>query len=253
MKEIRAKEILEFVSDFAIRAEKVERFVGNPYVKGDNVAEHLSRLQRLLVCIAPYLKKEFPEEKDLVEQISTILTLHDDDEIIVGYDVITQIKNHDTRNDEEIEDFKKAISRLSERSQKFMIPAFNAFRTKDSRAAKIAKAIDNVGGSQLVVEQKIGLINPSVAKFAIHYGDSVRGASEATDALVDAQIKQVIDYRKYLRTHPEEIESLVSSLQIPDPEELHRVARKAKELVEIDELTHEYNVEEALTPLDKLD
>src|SRR3989344_4160953 len=136
MKDMQPREILDFVGEFATKAGKIRRFEAHPYVDGDSLSEHHHRLQRLLVCIAPYLKEEFPEEKDLIENISMILTLHDDDEIMVGFDVTTQFKNPDESWDTEVEDFKKAVTKLGEASRGFMIPAFAAFRMRESRAAK---------------------------------------------------------------------------------------------------------------------
>ena|SRR3989344_5768331 len=253
MWEIKAKEILDFVGDFTTRATRIRRFEAHPYVDGDNLAEHHHRLQRLLVCIAPYLKEEFPEEKDLVEKVSAILTLHDDDEIMVGYDVITQLKNHETRDVEEMRDFKDAISKLGEKSQEYMIPAFNAFRTKNTLADKIAKSLDNLASNQVLIEQRFGLINVNCAKFTIEYGGKVRGASKTTDALIDAQIEQIVEYRRYLRSHPKELERLLDAhYKNMDPKERARIINKAKELLEIDVLTHTWDPERTLVPLDKL-
>ena len=252
MKDMQPREILDFVGEFATKAGKIRRFEAHPYVDGDSLSEHHHRLQRLLVCIAPYLKEEFPEEKDLIENISMILTLHDDDEIMVGFDVTTQLKNHDTAFEEEVSDFKKAVLKLGNESQNFMIPAFAAFRMRESRAAKIAKALDNLAGNQVLVEQKFALINPNPSKFTMNYAEKVHGASRATDALIDAQLSQIVEYRKYLRAHPEEIEPLLAPLKISDEKEKQRVLKKAKELLEIDVVTHVWDPDQTLVPLDKL-
>jgi 5'-deoxynucleotidase YfbR-like HD superfamily hydrolase len=245
---------LDFVGEFATRAGKIRRFEAHPYVDGDSLSEHHHRLQRLLVCIAPYLKEEFPKEKDLIEDISLILSLHDDDEIMVGYDITTQLKNHDASFDGEVRDFKKAVSRLSKKSLDFMTERFRSFRTRDSRVAKIAKALDNLAGNQVLIEQKFALINPNPSKFTIEYAEKVKGASKTTDALIDAQVSQIVEYRKYLKAHPKEVERLIDArLPISDPKERKRVIAKARKLLEINVLTHVLNLSQTLVPLDKLE
>ncbi len=253
MQPMKPREILDFVGDFSTRAGKIKRFEAHPYVDGDSLAEHLHRLQRLLVCIAPYLKEEFPEEKDLVEQVSMILSLHDDDEIIVGYDVTTQLKDHNASSEGEVASFEEAVYKLGEKSREFMTPMFTAFRNKSSLPANIAKALDNLAGNQVLVEQKFALLNPNCAKFTIDYGEKVKGASKATDALIDTQIAQIVEYRTHLCTHPEEIEALIMPLNISDPKEKMRVIEKAKTLLEIDVLQHVWDKDQTLIPLDKLD
>lgn len=189
--------ILEYVSEFQTRAEAVKRYEGNPYVDGDNVAEHLSRLARLLISIAPQLKVEFPDEKNLIEKVLVTLIIHDDDEVIDGFDIPTALKVHNAKDEEEIGKFDETISRLGDSARNYLTPLFTSFRSKDSLASKIAKALDNIAGNQLVIEQKVGLINPDQARFAIEYVEKVRGISKTIDLLIEAQIGQVVDYRKW--------------------------------------------------------
>ena len=78
MELLEATKILEFVSNFQTKAQTIKRYEGNPYVEGDNIAEHLSRVARLLICIAPDLKKEFPNNPSLIEEILVCLLVHDE-------------------------------------------------------------------------------------------------------------------------------------------------------------------------------
>lgn len=242
MNENEATKILEFVSDFQNKAQNIKRYEGNPYVNGDNIAEHLSRVIRLLFCIAPELKKEFPNNKNLTEEIAVCLLIHDDDEVIEGFDIPSPIKNHNIKDDEEIEKFKKSISNLSEDSRNLFISAFNSFRRKDSLAAKIAKVLDNIAGNQLVIEQKVGIISPNQAKFSIEYVEKVRGISKTTDAIIDAQIDQVIEFREYLKLNPDKLKNLVEPSLI----------QKAKDLLKIDISSYQLNKDQIFAPLEKL-
>jgi hypothetical protein len=52
--------VLDLTAHFQTEAQKVKRYGKNPFVEGDNVAEHSARGLRLLVYIAPDLKNEFP-------------------------------------------------------------------------------------------------------------------------------------------------------------------------------------------------
>lgn len=246
-----AEKILDFVGDFQTRSEKVMRFVGHPYVEGDSVAEHLTRLQRLLVYVTPFLKEEFPKERSLIEDISRILLLHDDDEIIVGFDVITQIKPH-TNDKEEVREFRKQVGKLGKKVADFLTESFEAFRLKETRASKIAKALDNLAGNQVLVEQRLALINPDATKFTVEYAKKVRGASKTTDALVDAQIKQILDYRKFLKTNKQELARLIDLLKIKNEKKYEEVIVRASQLLQIDISLHTYEVQRALTPLQKL-
>ena len=144
MELLEATKILEFVSNFQTKAQTIKRYEGNPYVEGDNIAEHLSRVARLLICIAPDLKKEFPNNPSLIEEILVCLLVHDDDEVIDGFDIPAPIKNHNTKDEDEITKFKESVANLSENSQDFLVSVFNSFRRKDTLFAKIAKVLDNI-------------------------------------------------------------------------------------------------------------
>ena len=237
-----AIKILEFVSNFQIKAEAIKRYEGNPYVKGDNIAEHLSRVARLLICIAPDLKKEFPDKPSLAEDALICLLVHDDDEVIDGFDIPTALKTHNVKDEEGVEKFKKFVTNLSNDSKNLLISAFSSFRRKDSLAAKIAKVLDNISGNQLVIEQKIGLINPDQAKFAIEYAEKVKGISKTTDILLDAQIAQIVEYRDYLKSNENELNNLIDSSSL----------QKAKELLQINILSHSLDKSKINIPLNQL-
>jgi len=242
MENLEATKILEFVSSFQTKAQNIKRYEGNPYVSGDNIAEHLSRVARLLICIAPDLKKEFPNEPSLVEETLICLLVHDDDEVIEGFDIPAPIKNHNTKDEEEIEKFKTSVSHLTGDTQKFLVSAFSSFRKKDSLAAKIAKVLDNISGNQLVIEQKTGLISPDQAKFAVEYVEKVRKISKTTDALIDAQIDQIIKFRDHLKHNPNELNNLLEPSLI----------QKAKELLEVDILSYQLDKDKIFYPLNQL-
>ena len=106
------KSVLDLTAYFQTEAEKILRYEKNPFVEGDSIAEHLARGGRLLTYITPALQEEFPEEPSLIGDIFVRLMVHDDDEIIEGFDIPTAIKNHDVKNDEEISAFSKAVSGL---------------------------------------------------------------------------------------------------------------------------------------------
>lgn len=216
------RKVLDLVANFQVKAQTIKRYDKNPFVVGDNIAEHLARAARLLVYITPNLQQEFPGEPGLVEEVFSCLLVHDDDEIIVGFDIPTGIKNHNANDGEEIKQFSEAVSGLPEPVKEFLISRFSSFRNKDGLAAKIAKALDNITGNQLVIEQG-GLVNPDSARFCIEYAEKVKGVSKTIDALVEAQVQQVIGWRK-----------------------------KAKELLEIDVATHTLDKSKMYTPIDQL-
>jgi 5'-deoxynucleotidase YfbR-like HD superfamily hydrolase len=212
MNSYNPKEILELSSDFQIKAQNIKRYEGNPYVVGDNIAEHLTRLSRLLISISSHLKDEFPNTENLIEDVLVTLLVHDDDEVIDGFDIPTAIKVHNSKDKEEIEKFEKSVSVLGEQTETYLTRLFTSFRKKDTLVAKISKALDNIAGNQLVIEQKIGLINPDQAKFAIEYVERVKGTSKIIDALIDTQIEQIKEYRKSALTNLENLPENASRL-----------------------------------------
>ncbi len=237
MQKSEAKTILEFVSNFQDKAQSIVRYEGNPYVEGDSIAEHLSRLGKLLICIAPHLKKEFPENTLIVEEIFTCLFVHDDDEVIDGFDIPTAMKVHNVKDEEEIVKFKHSVHSLDDKTKESLTSAFTSFRKKDSLASKIAKALDNISGNQLVIEQKIGLINPDQAKFAVEYVEKVRGISKTIDILIDAQIDQIIEER-------------INFLQ--DVEGLKKLPQKSEMFLKIDLTNHVLDKAKINIPLSDL-
>ena len=233
--------VLDFISDFQARAQSIKRFVGNPYVEGDNIAEHLSRLSRLLFCVAPALKKEFPDDHNLIERVMITILLHDDDEVIDGYDIPTAMKNHNSKDEEEILKFRNHISKLPRETQDYFLDAFTGFRKKESLESKIAKALDNIAGNQLVIEQKIGLINPDQARFAIEYVQKVKGISSSIDLLIESQINQIVETRKSLLAN---IGKVNFDLKISES--------KALSLLSIDIFKHELDRSKVNLPLTDL-
>lgn len=238
-----ATKILEFVSNFQTKAQTIKRYEGNPYVEGDNIAEHLSRVARLLICITPNLKKEFPNEPTLIEETLVCLLVHDDEEVIGGFDIPAPIKSHNSKDGEEIEKFKEHVSKLTKETRDFLTSTFGSFRKKDTLFAKIAKVLDNISGNQLVIEQKIGLISPDQAKFAIEYAQKVKGVSKITDHVIDAQVAQIIEYRDYLKSNPDELNKI---------DGVSEFIEKAKELLQIDVLSHSLDKNKIFTPLNQL-
>jgi 5'-deoxynucleotidase YfbR-like HD superfamily hydrolase len=232
-----SRQILDLVSGFQIKAQNIRRYEGNPYVSGDNIAEHLLRLARLCISIGPDLKKEFPDDPQIIENLLVTLLVHDDDEVIDGFDIPTSMKIHNAKDQEEIERFNHSISSLNDETKKYLGDAFGSFRRKDTLVAKIAKALDNIAGNQLVIEQKIGLINPDQARFAIEYVEKVRGVSKTTDSLINAQIQQIIEFREYM---------------LDNPDELKRLPEKTKELLKIDVMKHVLDRSKINVPLEKL-
>jgi 5'-deoxynucleotidase YfbR-like HD superfamily hydrolase len=216
------RKVLDLTAEFQGKAQQIFRYDKNPFVVGDSIAEHLARVLRLLTYITPNLLVEFPEEPSLVQKVFSCLVVHDDDEIIEGFDVPTAIKVHNEQDGEEIRKFSEAVSALPGLSREFLINRFSSFRKRDTLASRIAKALDNIAGNQLVIEQG-GLVNPDSARFCIEYAMKVKGVSKTTDALADAQIEQIIEWRK-----------------------------NAKRLLEIDVETHTLDKSKVYTPIDQL-
>jgi hypothetical protein len=228
------RDILNYVSEFQIKAQNIKRFEGNPYVNGDNIAEHLSRLARLLISIAPQIKKEFPDQNNIIEEILVTLPIHDDDEVIDGFDIPTALKVHNVKDKEEILKFEHSVSTLGEEGKNYLVPLFTSFRNKDTLIAKIAKALDNIAGNQLVIEQEKGLINPDQARFAIEYVEKVRGISKTIDNVIDAQIEQIVEYRK---------QALLNIKSLPE---------NAERLLKIDILNHKLDKSKINLPLEQI-
>lgn len=237
--------VLDLTAIFQTRAEKILRYEKNPFVEGDSIAEHLARVARLLTYITSGLKDEFPDQPSLVGDVFVCLMVHDDEEIIDGFDIPTAIKNHDVKNDEEISAFANAVSGLSEDRRNFLISTFSSFRNKSSLAAKIAKAIDNITGNQLVIEQRIGMVNPDSARFCIEYAQRVLGASKVVDTLITAQIQQVVGGREKLKSDEQEIQRISRISSLPD-------TSKVRELLDIDVMTHVLDKSKVYTPLSDL-
>ena len=229
---------MDFVSNFQIKAQSIKRYEGNPYVEGDNIAEHLSRVSRLLICLAPQLKAEFSNYPTLIEDIAVCLLVHDDDEVIDGGDIPTAFKAHNVKDEEEIAKFRVSVDSLPDSVREFLTVAFISFRKKDVLSAKIAKALDNISGNQLVIEQEIGLINPDQAKFSIEYVSKVKGISKTLDVVAEAQIRQIVEFRKYLKLHPGDVGDLLDSMGIEDSSEKKELLMKVKGLLEIDVVSH---------------
>jgi hypothetical protein len=201
----------QLVEKFQLGGERVARYEGNPYVIGDNIAEHIARGVRLISYISTELEREYPSERDLVRDILTTFIIHDDDEIIDGVDIATFKKNHNIKDEDEVEAFTKSIESLPQDSFQRHSQLFQSFRNKDTLASRIAKQIDNVVGNQLVVEQKAGVIAPISAKFAIEYVRKVRdlSGSEIIGKLIDSQIESIMELRRKLLHNQKELKSII--------------------------------------------
>src|SRR3989344_5036664 len=152
-----ALRILDTASDFHLGAEKVLRFVGDPNVDGDNIAEHTARAMRLAVYAMPFILVEFagdPEIKNLAENIYATILVHDDEEIEQGFDIISPKKKHNVLDEEEIELVNKKMKKLPAASRHYVINLFSAFRKRNTLASKIAKVFDNLSGNQVVLEYR---------------------------------------------------------------------------------------------------
>ncbi|MEI6660094.1 MAG: HD domain-containing protein, partial [bacterium] len=176
-----ASNIIETLTDFQLGAEKVYRFIGNPYVDGDNIAEHTARIVRLAIYTMPFLVEEFknhPDISHLAEDIYVTVLTHDDEEIAQGFDMVTFLKNHDSRNQEEIDSVKNKMSKMPAVSQDYVMKQFISFREQDTLVSQIAKILDHVAGNQTKMEQKLGIVNPDGAKFTIEYVEKYKGVSK---------------------------------------------------------------------------
>lgn len=204
-----AKSILAKVSQFQLRAESIMRYEGNPYVEGDNIAEHQSRCIRIAAYIMPHLLFEF-DEPCLAGEIYATLLFHDDDEILEGFDIITSKKEHNVKDKEEVKNLDLAMTEVNKKTKEYVVSLFRNFRARETLASKIAKVIDNLAGNQLVYEQKLGVIAPDSVKFAIWYinNEKVRGVSKTTDTILDAHTQMFYDYRKFVETNEQEIVKL---------------------------------------------
>lgn len=243
-----ASDILDTLSDFHLGAEKVYRYIGDPYVDGDNIAEHTARTIRLAIYSMPFLLEEFaehPDIKHLPEDIYATILTHDDDEVAQGFDIISMNKNHNSRDQEEIDAVNEKMKNLPAPSREYVIKLFSSFRRKDTLAAKIAKVFDNVTGNQLVLEQKLGIVAPNAAKFAIWYAEKVRGVSKTTDLLLDALVKQIVDYREFAKNNNAELEILIDKALAQEGCNLPRNELKnlIRKLLEIDILSYELQKE----------
>jgi 5'-deoxynucleotidase YfbR-like HD superfamily hydrolase len=207
-----ASRILDTLSEFHLGSEQVYRFVGYPHVDGDNIAEHTSRAIRLAIYTMPFILEEFndhPERVNLAENIYATILTHDDEEIAQGFDIISPFKNHNANTQGEIDLVDKKMKNLPDVSRKYVINFFTSFRKRDTLASRIAKACDNIGGNQPVLEQKLGLVPPDSARFALEFVEKVRGTSKTTDLLIDAHIKDIFDYRKFAKNSEAEQKILI--------------------------------------------
>ena len=91
-----------------------------------------------------------------------------------------------------------------------------------------------------------------MAFFGERYGEKVKGASKTTDALVHAQIAQVIKSRNDLKKNPKRVKEMIKIFFHVSPKELERLTKKAMELLKIDVTKHKWDKEKTLIPLDKL-
>lgn len=239
-----ALSILEATSDFQLGAEKVERFVGCPYVDGDNVALHTARSVRMAIYAMPFILKEFSDHSDignLAENIFATILIHDDEEIAQGFDIISPLKNHNADIQEEIDLVKNKMKNLPIASSAYVIKLFSSFRKRDTLYSKISKVIENLASNQLVIEQKLGLVTPDSTKFAIDFVDKFRGTSKTTDLLVGAQITQIIDYRNFAKDNENEIDLLIDKSFKQEGCKLSKDDLKIliKKLLEIDMSSHQ--------------
>ncbi|OGI67126.1 hypothetical protein A2823_01705 [Candidatus Nomurabacteria bacterium RIFCSPHIGHO2_01_FULL_41_91] len=243
-----ALRILDTASDFHLGAEKVLRFVGDPNVDGDNIAEHTARAMRLAVYAMPFILVEFagdPEIKNLAENIYATILVHDDEEIEQGFDIISPKKKHNVRDEEEIELVNKKMKKLPAASRHYVINLFSAFRKRNTLASKIAKVFDNLSGNQVVLEQKLSIVGPDAARFTVYFIDRTRGASKITDLLINAQIKQVLEYREFSKNNISEIKMLAKKVITQEGCKLSisELEKLIKKLLNIEVLSHPLNKE----------
>lgn len=248
-----AADTLQTHSTMHLAATQVERFRNNPHVLfTESVALHLSRMIRLAAYILPTLQEEFkdhPEAKNLEQDLLLTAFFHDDDEIIAEYDELTFNKNHNANDEQEIANFKKAHQLLPAETLPYLTNYFEQFRHKTTLAAKIAKVLDNLTGNQFAIEHQIGMINPDYALVCIEYVEKVRGVSQTTDALIDAQIEQIKTLRQELQTNHDLLSHLAYALKDNGHGHHSDILNNMIKLLRVDIDEYEINRDHIYTPV----
>ncbi|MDQ6984878.1 MAG: hypothetical protein Q9M91_04990 [Candidatus Dojkabacteria bacterium] len=191
--------ILELVSKNQFLAERLERYKDNPYVKGDTTAEHISRGIRLISYIAKDLEEEFPKEENLIQDLYATFSIHDDDEILHGSDVDAYNKGNDKiTTAQKISLVSKSLSNLDSEASLYLEKLYTGYKNRSTKSGQIAVQIDRLVGNQLVIEQRVRLISPLIAKFCIEYVEKEKAISGSVimDHLINEQIASIIKIRE---------------------------------------------------------
>lgn len=159
---------LEYVSNMSQQGALVKRYLLNPHVtRKDSVHEHIARITRLATAVLPILRLEFADQPEILEALNhlqTIVSIHDDEEIIAKIEIATFAKQHDKDNAGEIALVSQHVSTLTPAQRDYLVKYFSAFRQRKSQTgaikmlADIAKVLDNIVGNQLAIEERTGLI-----------------------------------------------------------------------------------------------
>jgi hypothetical protein len=169
------------------KARKVVRYVQNPHVTGDNIAEHLAFGYRYIIYLSPKLRREFSNSKDFIFRLLNSFLVHDNDEILQEEDISTFKQDHNADNMSVINRQKKLYSDYGIDCAKTNIDFFEAYKAKSDLIAKITKAIDAIIGTEFAVEQKIGMINPFYYIMCQNYLNQHLGVSK----VIDEEIKKL--------------------------------------------------------------
>ncbi len=240
-------DILRVSSSLQVWAQKSRRFVGNPHVDGDTVAEHVDRMTRIAVMTLPALWKEFPDKKDELCPLVPMIVVHEMGEMSVHGDVAAFIKDYGAIESRELQTVKSYTERLPKDSGEFILQLYNEHEDQHSLVAKLTKAFDRLATTAPVIEQKIGVIQPDYAKLSVEYVQKQLGVSNTTDKLIKAQINRILRLRKKWRTR-EELIRLAETFADTwgTPEELFNIF---KLMLSIDLKNYTANRERAYIPI----
>ena len=229
---------------------------GMPHISGDTVAEHLARCLRLAAYLMPFLQAELghlPGHELFGELLYTTLLFHDDDEIVAGHDIPSPLKQHNSKDEQEIEDLRRSLGVLTPTQQQYALKPFAEFRARQTVIAGVAKVIDRVTANQLIIEQKLCLVAPDSAKYALEYirDPLVVHKSKTTDVLLEAQTRQIVDERNKIKNDEAFIVETARSISNDQrcSKTADQMTETIKRLLVIDLDSYSYHQEDIMKPL----
>ncbi|MBP7057608.1 hypothetical protein KBB08_03935 [Candidatus Gracilibacteria bacterium] len=254
-----AHNTLKYVSQMSVRGSLVMRYLLNPHVtRKDSVHEHIARIVRFATILLPVLRHAFRDDDAVLSELNhlqTIVSCHDDEEILAMEDIATFVKAHGAADADEVAKVRANLASVTEAEREYLVEKFALFRQRKTLSgaprmvADIAKVLDNLVGNQLAIEDKVGMIHPDYVIACLRYVQDYEGkVCDVIDQLISAQVREILAVRAAYNDEGQ-IEALVGQWVGEGKGVQEALVRKVRQQLAVDVTTHVFDNTRSYVPV----